>query len=460
MKKMVICAPITSRSGYGEHARDLVKSFIEHEKYEIQIIDVRWGDCPRNALDVNNKSHQMMKSLIVPPNHQFKYQPDVYVDIRIPNEFQTWGKFNIGITAGVETDAVSPAFLEGCNKMDLIIVPSEHSKKGFADSVYDKMKDTPNGKQKDGELKLEKPMEVLFEGADEEIYKPLNTKEIDSEFFDWLNEEVPEKFAFLVVGQWTQGNFGEDRKDLGTTVKLFYEAFANKKKQPALIMKTNGATYSVMDREQCKQKIDDIKKLFPKDWKLPNIYILHGDLTPTEMNYLYNHPKVKSMISFTHGEGFGRPLLEATMTGLPVMVSDWSGHKDFLNPELTLMLPGTLNNIPPSMVWKDILIKESKWFYIDGNGAYKSLNYLYENIDLMKTKSKEQMKNNRENFTLNSMTNKLDEIVTPFIEKIPTSVELKLPKLKKVGDKPTSTGIPKIKLPKLKKVEKMQTEGA
>ena len=276
---MVICAPVTSRSGYGEHARDLVRSFIEHGKYQIQIMDVRWGDCPRNALDVNNKEHQSIQSCIVPEGHQFQSQPDVYVDIRIPNEFQQWGKLNIGITAGVETDAVSPVWLESCNKMDLIIVPSEHSKSGFVNSVYDKLQDTPNGKQKVGEMKLEKPMEVLFEGADEDVYKPLDTKEIDSEFFDWLNEEVPEKFAFLVVGQWTQGNFGEDRKDLGTTIKLFYESFANKKKQPALILKTNGATYSVMDREDCKRKINDIKNLFPEDWDLPNVYLFHGDLT-------------------------------------------------------------------------------------------------------------------------------------------------------------------------------------
>ena len=118
--------------------------------------------------------------------------------------------------------------------MDLVIVPSEHSKSGFVNSLYDKIQQTPDGKQqKVGEFKLEKPIEVLFEGADKEIYKPLTKDEIDSEFFDMLNEKVPEKFAFLFVGQWSKGGYGEDRKDISKLVKIFYESFANKKKQPA-----------------------------------------------------------------------------------------------------------------------------------------------------------------------------------------------------------------------------------
>ena len=137
MKKyMLICAPVSSRSGYGEHARDLVHSFIEHDKYDIEIADVRWGDCPRNALDMNNKIHKEIFNRIIPTNHQLQKQPDVYVDIRIPNEFQTVGKVNIGITAGIETTLVSAKWLEGCNKMDLIIVPSQHSKLGFTQAVY------------------------------------------------------------------------------------------------------------------------------------------------------------------------------------------------------------------------------------------------------------------------------------------------------------------------------------
>jgi|TARA_Y100000310_G_scaffold220262_1_gene221731 glycosyltransferase involved in cell wall biosynthesis len=447
-KLMLICAPVSSRSGYGAHARDLVWSFIQHDKYDIKILDVRWGDTPKNALNKDNTNDKKILECILPePN--LDRQPDIYVDIRIPNEFETYGKFNIGITAGIETNAVSGKWLEGCNKMDLVIVPSEHSKMGFVRTVYDAVQNAPDGsQQKVGELKLEKPIEVLFEGADEEIYKPLDKDEIDSDFFDMLNDKVPEKSAFLFVGQWTKGGYGEDRKDIGRMIKVFYESFANKKKQPALILKTSGATFSIMDREDTLSKIKDVKAQFPSDWVLPNVYLLHGNLSAEEMNFLYNHPKVKSMISFTHGEGFGRPLLEATMTGLSVIASNWSGQLDFLDTEKSLLLSGELQQVPQSAVWKDIVIPESQWFTVDEVIAYKALNYAFDNSYDIKRKAKSLMRINREKYKLSDMIEKLDKVMEQYTSQLSTQVGLKLPKLKKVD----KSELPKIKLPKLKKV--------
>ena len=449
MKKlMLICAPVTSRSGYGSHARDLVWSFLQHDKYEIKILDVRWGDCPRNALKEDSPHDKKILDCIL-PQPQVDRQPDIYVDIRIPNEFETYGKFNIGITAGVETDAVSGKWIECCNKMDLVIVPSEHSKLGFVNSVYDKIEKLQNGDQrKVGEMKLEKPMEVLFEGADEDIYKPLKQDEIDSKFFTMLNEKVPEKFAFLFVGQWTKGGFGEDRKDIGKLLKIFYETFANQKKQPALILKTNGATYSIMDKEDILTKIKSIKSMFPEDVKLPNVYLLHGNFTDDDMNSIYNHPKIKAMVSLTHGEGFGRPLLEATMTGLPVIATAWSGHLDFLDVHNSILIGGVLQKVPKSVVWEDIIIPESKWFVVDEKSTKIALNHANDNRYEIKNKSKSLMYQNREKFTLNKMVEKLDEIMERHTSHLSTQVGLKLPKLKKVGSSEPS----KIKLPKLKKV--------
>ena len=446
MKKfMLICAPVSSRSGYGDHARDLVRSFLTHDKYDIEIIDVPWGECPRDALDIEKDIDMISR---INKTNQVNRHPDVYVDIRIPNEFQTYGKINIGITAGIETTAVSQAWIDGCNKMDLIIVPSEHAKKGFIDTVYEKLQNTPDGKQqKVGEFRLEKPMEVLFEGANENLYKSIDDVSLN------LVDDIKEDFCFLHVGQWTQGGYGEDRKDIAKMIKIFYESFANKKEQPALLLKTNGATYSILDREECLRKINEIKSRFPKDWNLPNVYLLHGSLSEEEMNKLYNHPKVKSFMSLTHGEGFGRPLLEATMTGLPVIASAWSGHVDFLSQNDSMLLGGELVQVPQSMVWKDIIIPESQWFNVNEQQTYKAMNYCFTNYNEVKEKALNLMKINRDKFTLNKMTEKLDKIITPFMDKVPQQVGLNLPKLKKVG----SSEPPKIKLPKLKKLSKEAT---
>ena len=436
---MLITAPVSSRSGYGDHARDLVRAFIKLDKFNVKIFDVPWGQTPRNALD-KELDKNIIDCILLEP--KMDSQPDVYVDIRIPNEFQQWGKVNIGITAGIETNAVSSNWIESCNKMDLVIVPSEHSKQGFVNALYEKMQQLPNGsQQKVGELKLEKSIEVLFEGVDDNVFKPIDNSSLD------LIDDIKEDFAFLHVGLWGNGGYGEDRKDISKLIKVFYESFANKKEQPALILKTNAATFSILDKEQCLTKIKEIKSKFPKDWNLPNVYLLHGSLSNEEMNRLYNHPKVKSLVTFTHGEGFGRPLLEASMVGLPVIASGWSGQMDFLSQENSILLGGELVKVPKSQHWKDIIIPESQWFNVNEQQAYKAMNYCFENYDEVKEKALNLMKVNRSKFTLDNMTNGLDGIIKLLIENTPNEVQLKLPKLKKLENKQTE-----IKLPKLKKI--------
>lgn len=435
---MLITAPVTSRSGYGSHARDLVWSFIQHDKYDVKILDVRWGDTPKNALDKDNpKDKQILDCILLKP--EMDRQPDIYVDIRIPNEFEQVGKFNIGITAGTETTAVSPEWIDSCNKMDLIIVPSEHSKKSFVNTVYDRIEN----EHKTGDLNLQKPIEVLFEGVDENIFKPVDVSEYENDIINEI-DNIEENFCYLFVGQWTKSDFGIDRKDISRMIKVFYESFANKSKQPVLILKTNGATFSILDKKQIKDNIEGIKNMFPDDIQLPKIYLIHGDLSQEQMNLMYNHPKIKYLINFTHGEGFGRPMLEATMTGLPVIASGWSGHLDFLDFEFSTLVKGTLNQIPKKAVWDKILIKESQWFTVDENDAYKALQRTFKQKFDNKNKAKKLLEINKNKFKLDDMTIELKNILDKHVT---TFSELKLPKLKKIN-KPD-----KIKLPKLKKVK-------
>ena len=449
---MLIQAPATSRSGYGDHARDVISSFMDLDEYDIKIMDVRWGDCPRNALDKD--SDKAMLDLILPAGPvELPGQPDVYVDIRIPNEFQQLGKINIGVTAGIETTAVSQKWLEGCNKMDLIIVPSEHSKAGFINSGYKVEQTLPNGqKQEIGDIKLEKPMESVFEGVHTDIWKSLSEEDIDVGIKDTINELVKEDFAFLLVGQWVKGGFGEDRKDIGRTIKIFYETFANMDNAPALVLKSSGATFSVIDYEATAGKIKGIKQQFINNGitKLPNVYLLHGDLTKQELNSLYNHPKIKCMVSFTHGEGFGRPLLEASMAGLPVVASGWSGQLDFLNGEKCILVPGSLNKVPQSAVWKDIIEPHSEWFTVDEEKAARALGVVYDNYDDVKEKAISLMEENRKKFSFDAMTKKIKEVfqIHNKLFESPELTKLNLPKLKKV-DVPS---IPKVEKPSVAQV--------
>ena len=214
-------------------------------------------------------------------------------------------------------------------------------------------------------------------------------------------------------------------------------------------MKTSGATFSIMDRNEIKQKIEDIKMTVTGD--LPNIYFLHGDLTDEEMNELYNYPKVKAHISFTHGEGFGRPLLEATLSEKPVAVSNWSGHLDFLNNKLAILLEGALVDVPKSGLSKDYRVDGAKWFTVNYQYASRILIDIFKNYRKYTLNAKKLAIGNRGKYSLNSMTKKFDRILVKYLpkfEEAPQQVDLKLPKLKKVGDTAPKT----IQLPKLKKV--------
>ena len=440
MKPMVlVTAPVGTRSGYGAHSRDICRSLIELDKYDVRIWPVRWGSTPQNALSEDNPQDlPIIKRLLKSP--EVERQPEVHIHIVVPNEFNALGKYNIGITAGIETTVCPAYWIEGLNRMNLNIVPAKFVKDTIEKTSFDKFDEKT--KKKIGRVVSEKPVEVLFEGFDSNIYK--TTKEFS---LDLVNEmkEVKEDFCFLHVGHWLQGNLGEDRKDLGMLVKVFLETFKNQKNQPALILKTSGATPCILDREDILKKINNIKK----DVKgtLPNVYVLHGDLRDEEINQLYNHPKVKSHITFTHGEGFGRPLLEASLSEKPIIASNWSGQLDFLNTD-ALLLPGGLVNVPPNSFPKEFNVEGAQWFQVNYQYASNVMKEVFNKYYKYKIKAKKLAIVNKTKFTLSDMTKKLDEILTKYLPKFevqPQKVDLKLPTLKKVSEPKQNLGLPKLK---------------
>ena len=430
-----ISCPIDTYSGYGARSRDIVKALLKSDKYDIKILPQRWGSTPFGFLQADNPEHkQILDCCWNQP--QLPKQPDVWMQITVPNEFQPIGKFNIGMTAGIETTVCDPSWLEGLNRMNLNLVSSEHAKKVFEQSVFEQ-RDKNQGDRVVGTIKLEKPVEVLFEGADTSIYQKIDAIAGDSEINDVLNS-IDEDFNFLFVGHWLQGELGQDRKDVGMLIKTFLETFKGKKQKPGLVLKTSSATYSIMDRDEMLDKIQKIRVHVGDDGTLPNVYLLHGELEDGEINELYNHPKVKAHVSFTKGEGYGRPLLEASISQKPVITSNYSGHLDFLDPEMSILLPGQITQIHPSAVMQNMLIPESGWFTVDYKVASETLEDVYKNYKNYLDGAKRQAYRSRTEFSLDKMGEKLIELID---NKIPKPVQLKLPQLKK------------IELPKLKKIE-------
>ena len=448
-RSVVMIAPFNTRSGYGDHARSIYYSIMDREDLDIKCLDVKWGSTPRNHLRPEVKRHQKLLSSFTTQD-KITSQPDLLIDIRIPNEFMDGGKVNIGITAGVETNVVSPEFLQGMNKMSLNIVPSKFTADTFTKTSYDKMEDRPNGqKEKIGVIKNEKPIGVLFEGVDTDAYCPKQKHELEKGLYNDLDKLIKEDFAYLHVGQWGQQGFGEDRKNIGVLIKSFLKAFSNIPNPPALVLKTNGANFSVLDKADIKKRIQSVKDMF-EGVDLPNIYLIHGDLTIEEMSTLYNHPKIAAFITCTHGEGFGRPMLEATCCDLPVIAPKWSGHMDFLTDAESMLIDGFLKPVPKSVLWKPIIVEPSKWFDVNEADVVRKIRTFHKKRKLIQKKATRLGKANRRKFSLTAMATEFNIIIDQALQSVPQPVSLKLPKLKKIGGQ--SSQPTKIKLPKLKKV--------
>jgi glycosyltransferase involved in cell wall biosynthesis len=430
---LVYQAPVFTRSGYGDHARDILRSLFDLDKYDIKIVPTRWGNTPQNQVDPTTEFGQKMLSNVVT---QVQRKPDIFMQMSVANEFEPKGNFNIGITAGVETTVLPKEFLDGGNKMDLIIVPSQ-----FTKSLFDKTQFQEQDKQTKQIIKTfknEKPCEVLFEGINTKIYQNVKTSDVD--ILDGLDTD----FNFLFVGHWLKGVTGQDRKDVGMLIKTFSTVFKYlpKNKRPGLILKTSHAGFSVIDRENTREKIENIIKDL-KD--VPPIYLLHGDLKEDEMAQLYNHPKIKAMLSFTKGEGYGRPLAEFATTGKPIIVSKWSGLIDFLPSENTVFLDGQLTDVHQSAADK-FLLKESKWFTVNYSDAANKIYQVFNDYDNHLKKSAGLRTNILTNFTMEKMTEHLGKLMDKYVGNIPVQKPFNLPKLNKVDSQP------KLKLPKLNKL--------
>jgi len=417
----VISSPFDTYSGYGARSRDYIKAVIDTDKYDVKLLSQRWGETAWDFCQHNSKWEFLYDYIL--PSNKLDRKPDIWTQISIPSEFEAVGKFNIGVTAGIETTGCAAEWVQGLNKMDLNFVSSEHSKKVFKDVKFEKRdKKTQNLLEV---IKLEKPVEVLFEGFDDTVYKKIEAKEVKIDL-----SKIKESFCYLFVGHWMQGEIGHDRKNVGLMIKTFFETFKNKKNKPALILKASVGTASYQSREEILKRINQIKKTVNAS-NIPNVYLINGEMSDQEMNDLYNHSKVKAMVSFTKGEGFGRPLLEFTSTGKPIIASGWSGQIDFLDPNMCFLVGGSLEDVHNSAANK-WLLKETKWFKPDPNISGAILKEMHKNYKNFVVKGKKQRRKSLDNFTYTHMVKQLDNYLDSYIPEFPKQVSLQIPELPKL----------------------------
>lgn len=347
-KRILIKGPLLSRSGYGEQARFALRALRSRpDLYDIFLLNIPWGHTGQ-ITNADEETYYIHETLIKTQQYlQQKGQFDVSLQVTVPNEFEKIAPVNIGYTAGIETTKVSPQWIAKSNEVvDKIIVVSNHSKKVFEQTKYDIKDESGNEYNNWG---LQKPVEAVNYPV--RLFEP---------------EEVNIKFRtsknFLAVAQWGP------RKNLDNTIKWFVEAFADDE-DAGLVVKTNTASDSVIDREHTQKRLEGLLKACGP--RKCSVYLIHGELSPGNLVWLYQHPTMKAMINIGHGEGYGLPLFEAAYHGLPLITTTWSGQMDFIckpnkkgkNYPRVLRVDYELKPVQSQAVWDGVIQKDSMWAF-------------------------------------------------------------------------------------------------
>jgi len=357
MKSVLLRAPVLTMSGYGVHARQIAKwlfSLEEEYNLDIAVEPLNWGN---TGWLTDVEAEDGLVGRVIQAANNLKPFYDVTIQLQLPNEWNPMlGAFNIGLTAGVETDRCNPVWIDAINQMNLVIVPSQFTKKTLENS---------------GTLTTE--IAVIPESFIDEV-KNQNECSLD------LN--LPTKFNFLVFGQITGTNPENDRKNLMYTMKWLAEAFAD---QPnvGVIVKSNLMRNTKIDKAACTNMFKTIVGEVTKG-PGPKFYLLHGNMKDKEVVGLYKHPSVKALVTLTHGEGFGLPILEAAACGLPVIAPEWSGHMDFMKHGKFIKVEHKVAPVHESRVDNAIFVPGAQWAYPQEEDAKKKLLRFFEKPDMPK----------------------------------------------------------------------------
>ena len=383
MKNVVVRAPLLTMSGYGVHSRQLYKWLEKKEGVNIHSNIVPWG---RTSWLLNEQWDSGVIGRIMQSSAGNGPRPDVSFQLQLPNEWDpNLAPINIGITAAVETDVCNPQWVECCNRMTAVVVPSQH---------------TANVLNSSGKITV--PLHIIGESfIDECVTAEPSKLSLDT------------KFNFLVLGQLTDHNPYHDRKNVMFTLRWLCEAFADDQ-DVGIIIKTNSGKGTKIDRRVTRNVLQNVLKEI-RPGLFPRVHFLHGHMDPDEIAGLYKEESVKALVSATRGEGFGLPLLEAAACDLPVIATNWSGHLDFLNLQKWLKIDYKLQEIPDQRCDQNIFMKGARWAEPDEESFKSIVQKFRKKPEKPQQWATELGKNVRDKFSQESICKQYDAAIGSFL---------------------------------------------
>lgn len=408
MRKVVVRGPVLTRSGYGEHVRFVMRSLKNEKDLDLYLIPTGWGHTGWALAKESDEERAWLDKIIEKTQMalQNKETFDVSIQVSIPNEWEKLCPVNIGVTAGIETTKVAPGWLEKGNLMDRIIVPSRHSKEVYKKTIVDAQ---VNATGETIKYMCETPIDVV--GYPVKSYDSCE-----------LNLDLKTDFNFLNVAQWGP------RKNMENCIRWFIEEFYNEE-NAGLVLKTNLSKNSLLDRKATENKIKRILEEKNYKDKKCKIYLLHGDFSDQQMHELYRNPKIKALLTTSHGEGFGLPMFEAAYEGLPIIAPEWSGYLDFLcmpveNKKgkkkikpMFARIDYTLQNIQKAAIWDGVLQADSKWCFVDEGSYKKQTREVFKDHGRFKKQAKQLQAWIKENFSEEKQFSDISESVNLVLPK-------------------------------------------
>lgn len=387
MKKLncVISAFPDSYSEYGKLSVSFIESLIKvrGDEWNIKIIS---NPVPERSMGYLDDHEWLIPHII----DNVAEHPDIWIQCGTPTSYRRHGKLiNIGLDINNISDYISSTYIDGMNRMDLMLT--------ISDIYSDNIKETRiQHKNKNGDIvatdKVQIPVETLKLG---------NNIKIETVNGQLSLSGIKENFCFISNTVWGSGF---DYANISQLIYTFLTSFDNVPNKPALILKTNIKAPSILDIERITKRVEQIK-MGVSNKNMPNIYLINGNLSDEQTIGLYKNPKVKALLSISSSELSGVEMMEFAITGKPIISPDWGAHIG--NSYNTVPIPTEMVDIEKSMISQHT-VEGSKFSFPDigyFTGVLKDVckNYSkYSKLSPIK-KSSEKMKTS------------LDEILSKYI---------------------------------------------